>query len=159
MSLRCTPLVARHFFSLSFLFFFMSFCRKNRSLFFSAQHEVNGFCVPCGDKDGYVTGLRNLVKDKNKRNKVLVLQYGTNYTIELNCFILSYKQTTVHSLTQFSKIIYLDYSTHPPLPCLKKHPISSKPSLHCYTVGVSLCGVGAVGGGQGRNASVHISRT
>ena len=34
------------------------------------QDGVNGFCVGVGDKEGYVTGLRKLVRDRHERNKV-----------------------------------------------------------------------------------------
>lgn len=37
-----------------------------------SQHGVNGFCVPSGDKDGYVVGLRKLVQDVQLRSKVLL---------------------------------------------------------------------------------------
>eukprot|EP00904_Undaria_pinnatifida_P003715 jgi/Undpi1/13344/HiC_scaffold_8.g03003.m1 len=44
---------------------------------------VNGFCVGIGDKEGYVTGLRKLVQDKDQRNKMglmgreIATGYGT----------------------------------------------------------------------------------
>ncbi|CAM9404981.1 unnamed protein product, partial [Ectocarpus sp. 8 AP-2014] len=47
------------------------------------QDGSNGFCVPSGDEDGYVEGLRKLVQDKNLRNKMsatgrqIALGYGT----------------------------------------------------------------------------------
>lgn len=34
------------------------------------QDGVNGFCVGVGDKEGYVTGLRKLVQDRDERSKV-----------------------------------------------------------------------------------------
>ncbi|CAN0316640.1 unnamed protein product, partial [Ectocarpus sp. 4 AP-2014] len=48
------------------------------------QDGSNGFCVPSGDQDGYVEGLRKLVQDKDLRNKMsatgrqIALGYGTS---------------------------------------------------------------------------------
>lgn len=35
------------------------------------QDGVNGFCVPSGDKEGYVAAVRSLVKDTQLRAKVV----------------------------------------------------------------------------------------